>query len=82
MKFKQIIKKTTKKYCGKVYDLCVENSHSYNIENLVVHNSGAGSLVNYLLRITKIDPLEYDLLFERFLNPERGHIPELKILGM
>lgn len=33
--------------------------------------SGAGSLVNYLLRITKIDPLEYDLLFERFLNPDR-----------
>ncbi len=59
MKFKQITKKVIKKYSGKVYDLCIENSHSYNIENLVVHNSGAGSLVNYLLRITKIDPLEY-----------------------
>lgn len=59
MKFKQITKKITKKYCGKVYDLCVDNSHSYNIENLVVHNSGAGSLVNYSLQITKIDPLKY-----------------------
>jgi DNA polymerase-3 subunit alpha len=33
--------------------------------------SAAGSLVSYALRITDIDPLEYDLLFERFLNPER-----------
>ena len=33
--------------------------------------SGAGSLVAYSLRITGIDPFEYGLLFERFLNPER-----------
>lgn len=33
--------------------------------------SGAGSLVAYALKITDLDPLEFDLLFERFLNPER-----------
>ncbi len=37
--------------------------------------SGAGSLVAYALKITDLDPLEYDLLFERFLNPERVPCP-------
>ncbi|MCB1693151.1 MAG: DNA polymerase III subunit alpha, partial [Pseudomonadales bacterium] len=41
--------------------------------------SGAGSLVAYALRITNIDPLEYDLLFERFLNPERVSLPDFDI---
>ena len=39
--------------------------------------SGAGSLVAYLLRITDIDPIEFDLLFERFLNPERVSMPDI-----
>jgi DNA polymerase-3 subunit alpha len=39
--------------------------------------SAAGSLVSYALRITDIDPLEYDLLFERFLNPERVSMPDI-----
>lgn len=39
--------------------------------------SGAGSLVAYLLRITDIDPIEFDLLFERFLNPERISMPDI-----
>src|SRR5512147_2057249 len=39
--------------------------------------SAAGSLVSYSLRITDIDPLEYDLLFERFLNPERVSMPDI-----
>ncbi|MDE7213023.1 MAG: DNA polymerase III subunit alpha, partial [Anaeroplasmataceae bacterium] len=39
--------------------------------------SGAGSLVAYCLGITDIDPLEYDLLFERFLNPERISMPDI-----
>ena len=67
MRFKKIISKKELDYKGKVYDLCVDQSHSYNIDGLAVHNSGAGSLVNYALEITKIDPLQYDLLFERFL---------------
>ncbi len=41
--------------------------------------SGAGSLVAYALEITDIDPLEYDLLFERFLNPERVSMPDFDI---
>jgi len=41
--------------------------------------SGAGSLVAYALLITDIDPLAYDLLFERFLNPERVSMPDFDI---
>jgi DNA polymerase-3 subunit alpha len=41
--------------------------------------SGAGSLVAYVLEITDLDPLEYDLLFERFLNPERVSMPDFDI---
>ncbi len=41
--------------------------------------SGAGSLVAYSLGITDLDPLQYDLLFERFLNPERVSMPDFDI---
>ncbi len=41
--------------------------------------SGAGSLVAYVLNITNIDPIKYDLLFERFLNPERISLPDFDI---
>jgi DNA polymerase-3 subunit alpha len=41
--------------------------------------SGAGSLVAYALRITDIDPLRHDLLFERFLNPERVSMPDFDV---
>ena len=41
--------------------------------------SGAGSLVAYVLEITDLDPLKYDLLFERFLNPERVSMPDFDI---
>ena len=41
--------------------------------------SAAGSLVSYLLNITEIDPLKYNLLFERFLNPERITMPDIDI---
>ncbi len=41
--------------------------------------SGAGSLVAYSLKITDLDPLQYDLLFERFLNPERVSMPDFDI---
>lgn len=41
--------------------------------------SAAGSLVAYVLGITNIDPLKYDLLFERFLNPERVSMPDIDI---
>ena len=41
--------------------------------------SGAGSLVAYALRITDLDPLPYDLLFERFLNPDRVSMPDFDV---
>jgi len=41
--------------------------------------SGAGSLVAYVLKITDLDPIEFDLLFERFLNPERVSMPDFDI---
>ncbi|SDH74345.1 DNA polymerase III subunit alpha [Alteribacillus bidgolensis] len=41
--------------------------------------SAAGSLVSYVLEITDVDPLEHDLLFERFLNPERVTMPDIDI---
>src|SRR6202521_5742075 len=41
--------------------------------------SAAGSLVSYALQITDVDPLQYDLLFERFLNPERVSMPDIDI---
>jgi len=41
--------------------------------------SAAGSLVSYAMRITDVDPLQYNLLFERFLNPERVSMPDIDI---
>ncbi len=41
--------------------------------------SAAGSLVSYAMQITDIDPLQYGLLFERFLNPERISMPDIDI---
>jgi len=41
--------------------------------------SAAGSLVSYVLGITNIDPLKYELLFERFLNPDRNEMPDIDI---
>ncbi len=57
---------------GKVNDLTVSNSHTYNVESLAVHNSAGGCLISYLIGITKIDPIEFDLLFSRFYNAGRN----------
>jgi len=62
---------------GYVYDITVENNSSYLTTNGIVHNSGSGSIVNYCLHITDIDPIEYQLPFERFLNPERISYPDI-----
>ncbi|PIU01876.1 DNA polymerase III subunit alpha [bacterium (Candidatus Torokbacteria) CG09_land_8_20_14_0_10_42_11] len=51
-------------------------------QNIVVgpgRGSAAGSLVAYLLNITDVDPIQYDLLFERFLNPERISMPDIDL---
>jgi DNA polymerase-3 subunit alpha len=69
----KLTKKTEiKNYKGKVYDISVENSKTYNVEGLVVHNSAAGCLVSYLIGITSIDPIKYGLLFDRFYNAGRN----------
>ncbi len=50
--------------------------------NIVVgpgRGSAAGSIVSYLLNITNIDPIQYDLLFERFLNPDRISMPDIDL---
>lgn len=64
-------------YEGPVFDLTIENTHSYNIEGLAVHNSAAGSLVAFLAGITSVNPLEYGLIFERFHNREKKSFPDI-----
>lgn len=65
------------------YFLIVWDILSYCHENKIRvgpgRGSAAGSLVSYLLQITLVDPIEYDLLFERFLNPERYNMPDIDI---
>ena len=60
-----------------VYDITVKDDHSYVTSNFIAHNSGAGSLVTYCTGITDVDPIKYDLLFERFLNPDRISAPDI-----
>ncbi|MNB98490.1 DNA polymerase III subunit alpha [compost metagenome] len=67
------------KYIGPVYDLTVEDDTSYTINGVAVHNSAAGSLVSYAIGITNVDPIKYSLLFERFLNPKRGKLPDIDL---
>ncbi|USN53167.1 MAG: DNA polymerase III subunit alpha [Candidatus Nomurabacteria bacterium] len=63
------------------YLLIVQDFITWAKENRIVvgpgRGSAASSLVCYLLNITDIDPLRYDLLFERFLNPERISMPDI-----
>lgn len=68
----KLLKKKYRKYAGKVYDIGVSSKdHTYGVNGVTVHNSAGGCLVSYLLGITKLDPMKYDLLFERFLNAGR-----------
>ncbi len=65
------------------YFLVVWDYVRYAKENGILvgpgRGSAAGSLVSYCLNITTIDPIKYDLLFERFLNPERISMPDIDI---
>ena len=65
------------------YFLIVYDYVKYARENGILvgpgRGSAAGSLVSYCLNITTIDPLKYNLLFERFLNPERVSMPDIDI---
>lgn len=62
-----------------VYDLTVEHDHSYLTTAFAAHNSAGGSLICYLLGITEIDPIKNDLIFERFLNPDRVSMPDIDV---
>jgi len=70
-----------KQYAG--YYLIVWDFINYSKENGIPvgpgRGSGAGSLVAYALGITDIDPIKFNLLFERFLNPERKSMPDFDI---
>lgn len=65
------------------YFLIVWDFIKYARDNDIIvgpgRGSAAGSLVSYTLGITKLDPIKYDLLFERFLNPERVSMPDIDI---
>lgn len=68
-------------YKGTVYDLTVDTQSepSYTTEAGIIHNSGAGSLLNYLSGITSVDPIPNDLLFFRFLNKDRKGYPDIDV---
>ncbi|MFH1192164.1 MAG: DNA polymerase III subunit alpha [bacterium] len=65
------------------YFLIVQDFVNWSKNNGVVvgpgRGSAAGAIVAYLLNITNVDPIKYDLLFERFLNPERISMPDIDI---
>jgi len=50
-----------------------------NSINMGLRGSGGGSVVNYSLRITNIDPIRFNIMFERFLNPERISMPDIDL---
>lgn len=70
-----------KKMGWSAYFLIVADFVNWAKDNKIVvgpgRGSAAGSLVCYLVNITNIDPLKYDLLFERFLNPDRVSMPDI-----
>ncbi len=65
------------------YFLVVWDLVAWSVKNDIAMGPGrgsvGGSLVSYLLGITKIDPIEHDLLFERFINPERVLLPDIDL---
>ena len=65
------------------YFLIVQDFVNWSKEQKIVvgpgRGSAAGSLISYLIGITNIDPIKYDLIFERFLNPERVSMPDIDL---
>lgn len=63
-----------------VYDLTIAGAHPSFLTSFgTVHNSAPGSVAVYCLGITEIDPMEHDLYFERFLNPDRISMPDIDV---
>lgn len=75
--------KVIKKMGYASYFLIVADFVNWAKNNKIVvgpgRGSAAGSIVSYLLKITNVDPIKYELLFERFLNPERISMPDIDI---
>ncbi len=65
------------------YFLIVQDFVNWAKERKIVvgpgRGSAAGSIISYILKITEVDPIKYNLLFERFLNPERIEMPDIDI---
>ena len=61
-----------------VWDV-IKHAHEVGIKTGPGRGSAAGSLVSYCLGITQVDPIKYDLLFERFLNPQRVNMPDIDL---
>lgn len=61
-----------------VWDV-IRHAHKKGIITGPGRGSAAGSLIAYALKITEVDPIEYNLLFERFLNPERISMPDIDL---
>ncbi|MQS74819.1 DNA polymerase III subunit alpha [Lactobacillus halodurans] len=61
-----------------VWDV-IKHAHEVGIKTGPGRGSAAGSLVSYCLGITQVDPIKYDLLFERFLNPQRANMPDIDL---
>ncbi|WP_390404540.1 DNA polymerase III subunit alpha [Lacticaseibacillus jixiensis] len=61
-----------------VWDV-MNHAHEVNIMTGPGRGSAAGALVSYALAITEVDPIEYHLLFERFLNPARANMPDIDL---
>lgn len=65
------------------YFLIVQDFINWGKDHKIIFGPGrgsaAGSIVSYALRITEIDPIQYDLMFERFLNPSRVSMPDIDI---
>lgn len=69
----------TANYLLIVWDLILAAKNKFHIAVGPGHGSVAGSLVCYCLGITKVDPLKYNLLFERFISPDRDILPDIDI---
>ncbi len=57
----------------------IDNARKQNVPVGPGRGSAAGSIISYLLDITKVDPLKHNLMFERFLNPDRISMPDIDI---
>jgi len=77
--FNKIIEINTTNDVKKVYDITVEDDHSYLTSNYAVHNSCGGSLIAYLIDIHIADPIKYGLIFARFHNKEKKNYPDVDL---